>query len=500
MVLQRAKQPVDMNNKMKFRNKKKQLISVILNTLILTIMLSFAFGGEKDIGVRPSKKSNHSIQYGLPGRYAVVVGISQYKNSSFNLKYADKDAIAFYDFLLRHEGGGFRKENVKLLLNDEATSSALRTALGTFLANTSKQDYVIIYFSGHGSPTFRNRDDLYLLTYESDPSNLAGTAFPMDEVKRYLQKSIFAGRVVMITDTCYSGGIRLMGPSNSKNDNYLANYLSKLTKSRPGMVSITASGDSQLSVENRKYGGGHGIFTYYFLKGLTEDARLSDSNKDAIVDVAEIFTYVRERVKKETQDMQVPHITGNLLSGIPLSAVRNWRPFETERPLSVIFGMFKDVKGRSPIKVSPDDTIYSGDGYFFYIKASRSCYIYLFQADSTGSVYRLFPNNNYNTINNFAPADKQVILPNEREVYYLDNTIGKEEIYLFASTQKNPYFEVLGLGKRINLEAECMRLMGPSGVRNRKQTINNRRLDMDIILKEVSSKNGFVHVMEFMHE
>ena len=52
-----------MNNKMKFRNKKKQLISVILNTLILTIMLSFAFGGEKDTGGGREAGSDSWKQY-----------------------------------------------------------------------------------------------------------------------------------------------------------------------------------------------------------------------------------------------------------------------------------------------------------------------------------------------------------------------------------------------------------------------------------------------------
>jgi hypothetical protein len=50
--------------------------------------------------------------------WGVVIGISQYR-AVRHLKYADKDALAFYDYLLNQVG--VPKENLTLLTNDQAT-------------------------------------------------------------------------------------------------------------------------------------------------------------------------------------------------------------------------------------------------------------------------------------------------------------------------------------------------------------------------------------------
>src|SRR5215471_16895162 len=85
--------------------------------------------------------------------YAVVVGISKYLHAGAglqNLKYADRDAQAFLDFLKSPAGGGVRKENVRVLLNEDATVENLRTAFYTFLAQASDRDTVVIFLAGHG--------------------------------------------------------------------------------------------------------------------------------------------------------------------------------------------------------------------------------------------------------------------------------------------------------------------------------------------------------------
>src|SRR6202795_868970 len=62
-------------------------------------------------------------------RYAVVVGISHYSDPSgglTNLQFADRDARDFRDFLFSPDGGSFPKDNVRTLLNEDATSQNVR--------------------------------------------------------------------------------------------------------------------------------------------------------------------------------------------------------------------------------------------------------------------------------------------------------------------------------------------------------------------------------------
>ena len=162
--------------------------------------------------------------------------------------------------------------------------------------------------------------------------------------------------------------------------------------------------------------------------------------------------------------------------------------------------MFKDVKKGQPVRVRHGNTLYSGDSYFFYLKTNQTCYLYLYQVDASGSIFRIFPNIEFNTPDNLIGAGQQIVLPNPTEVYYLDNIVGHESIYLFASKEEIAAFNKLGTGKRRDIEKECVRLMGPAGVQRRKENIQNAKLKFDTILNELSSKKGFVYVLDFMHK
>ena len=62
--------------------------------------------------------------------WAVVVGISQYQ-TVHPLRYAHKDALAFHDYLINQVG--VPKENITLLVNEQATLVNLKRTLGTEL-------------------------------------------------------------------------------------------------------------------------------------------------------------------------------------------------------------------------------------------------------------------------------------------------------------------------------------------------------------------------------
>jgi len=82
-------------------------------------------GGQFIRGILPPKQyfeDNH-IQ-----RYAVVVGVSDYKDPKIpDLKYADADAQAFYEFITSPIGGNFNKENVLLCRHFYGMSWRTRT-------------------------------------------------------------------------------------------------------------------------------------------------------------------------------------------------------------------------------------------------------------------------------------------------------------------------------------------------------------------------------------
>src|SRR4051794_10604908 len=66
-------------------------------------------------------------------RWAVVVGISKYNNKDWNLKYAARDAAELAALLETPAGGGFAKDHVLKLTNEQATTAAVSRALRSFL-------------------------------------------------------------------------------------------------------------------------------------------------------------------------------------------------------------------------------------------------------------------------------------------------------------------------------------------------------------------------------
>lgn len=97
----------------------------------------------------PVSSENHPGNKG--NIYAVVIGISNYESSGIDqLEFAHKDAEVFAGFLKSASGGAVPEENIRVLLNEKATFSAIYDALYWLRRSCSKDDLVYFYFSGHG--------------------------------------------------------------------------------------------------------------------------------------------------------------------------------------------------------------------------------------------------------------------------------------------------------------------------------------------------------------
>ena len=244
-------------------------------------------------------------------RFAVVVGVSEYQSQSIpDLRYAARDAQAFYDFLRSEEAGPFPEQNILFLKDGAATAQALRDAMFVFLQKAKFNDLVVIYFAGHGAPDPNMPENLYLLPSDADVNSLASTAFPMWDVKTALRRQIRAERVIVIADACHSGGTR-DGTQNAINGSFEELF----TPSR--RLTLTAAADNELSLEDPKWGGGHGVFTYHILEALRG---AGDADRNGIVTFDEVAAFVESKVRSETGGRQNPQRSG--LGDVPLAVVR----------------------------------------------------------------------------------------------------------------------------------------------------------------------------------
>ena len=126
-----------------------------------------------------------------------------------------------------------------------------------------------------------------------------------------------AERVIFVVDSCFSGatGGRTLLAANTRAPSISEKFWERLSRGK-GRVILSASRANEVSAEDSKYGGGHGVFTYYLLEGLKGAA---DYSKDGLVDVEEIYRYLSENVPQATEQRQTPvkkgEVEGTLIVG-----------------------------------------------------------------------------------------------------------------------------------------------------------------------------------------
>ncbi len=273
-----------------------------------------------------SDKTPPEAKHGEEHAYAVVIGIGKYKDPGIpTLKYAANDALSIYNILIDPKYGNFPKENVLLLIDEQATLTEIKSAMGTYLARKAgKDDTVAIYFAGHGSPEIDptgkadDRLEKFIVPYDARKDDLFGYGLSMDEIRKIYER-IESKRVIFFIDSCYSGeagGRTFSRPDvRARNITISDKFLEDL--SGEGRVIITASKPDELSLETNEFN--HGIFTYYLAEGLKGKA---DLNKDGVVSVDELYTYVYEQVTKKARMLgakQHPLKKGTMIGEIPLT-------------------------------------------------------------------------------------------------------------------------------------------------------------------------------------
>jgi tetratricopeptide (TPR) repeat protein len=272
-----------------------------LSVSLLAVLASLAVGQtpapgqqQRDLDVVPDRQVSQSPPQ-IPRSYALVIGISRYKNlpAKSQLQYPDRDAADMYSTLISEKAGQFPAEGVHELIDEHATLANIKQELESWLpAVTGPNDRVFIYFAGHG---FISGGKAYLAPYDMDPKNIASTAYPMDELGQVIGSKIHGKWKVLLTDACHSGAI------TPEDDTAQVNK--SLLDLNSSMFSLTASREREQSFESPQWGGGHGIFTYYVIQGLQGEA---DTSGDGVVTADELAEYVHTNVRLATHMLQNP--------------------------------------------------------------------------------------------------------------------------------------------------------------------------------------------------
>ncbi len=233
--------------------------------------------------------------------WAVVVGVARYVHMPV-LKYTDDDAYHIYAFLKSPEGGALPDDQIRVLIDEDATRTNIMSAMRQTFLKADENDVVLLYFSGHGLQGS-------FLPVDFDGYN---NKLLHDEVQSLFSESK-AKHKICFADACHSGTLTAMKTPG----NILTNYYDAFSGSRGGTALLLSSKGDEFSLEDQ--GLRQGIYSHFLIRGLKGEA---DKNKNKIVTIQELFDFVSKKVTTYTANVQTPTITGNYDENMPVAAVR----------------------------------------------------------------------------------------------------------------------------------------------------------------------------------
>lgn len=284
---------------------------------------------------------------------AVIVGVSEYNNERIpRLQFAHIDADAFARFLRSEAGGNIPENQIKLLTNKQATQGQMAAALTWLLEESKEGDTAIIFFSGHGdmeTQTVMNHG--FLLTHDAPASTyMAGGAFPVFYLQSIVQtlSTQRKAQVVLITDACHAG--QLAGSAN-RGPQATAQLLTEQFANEARLLSCQSN---EFSAEGAQWGGGHGVFTYFLLDGLTG---LADANQDQTVTLLELQRFLEDQVPAAVApSSQIPLVFGN--KGMKMARVNSAALADLQQRRAAVSGNVSNtVAFRSVTIYNPEDSI-----------------------------------------------------------------------------------------------------------------------------------------------
>jgi hypothetical protein len=245
-----------------------------------------------------------------PDAVAVVMGIRSYPSEGVpDVKYARRDARIMREYLTQTLG--FREENI-LPRNPDGrmTYAEMRTLVQQKLPSYVKEaSAVFVFYSGHGAPTTGENRQGYLVPSDTDPNFVSdANAYALKDFYADLS-GVGAKSVTVVLDACFTGQtgsgemmIRQASPSVLSVENPFLSI-------ENGTAFLASSTEQVANWYPEKK---HGMFTYFFLKGLRGAAnqngnrRLTVAEMEAYLgDTNDGVPYYSRRVHQRKQTPQV---------------------------------------------------------------------------------------------------------------------------------------------------------------------------------------------------
>jgi len=283
-----------------------------------------------------SLKESVNIRYNpekkvKPQIFVILLSVSDYKDSRYNLQYAVKDGRDIAS-LFESKKEVFSKIYTDTLFNEKATRQNF-FRLREKLMNSKEDDIVVVFTSGHG--LLNNELNFYFATFDVDFSHPETNGISFDELESLLD-SIPARKKLLMMDACHSGevdkdedilamdmgissdltfrgkvkefifvnereSVSKSGLNSGSSFEMMQELFSGLDKGT-GTTVISASAGKGYALESPEWN--NGVFTYSIINGIRNMA--ADLNGDGEINISELKDYSVKKVIELTGGRQKP--------------------------------------------------------------------------------------------------------------------------------------------------------------------------------------------------
>jgi len=248
---------------------------------------------------------------------AIFVGINKHVDASIpELNGARRDATALWALFSDTIDG----LSARLLLDEAAIHAEVRQAILGVLTAAQSDDVIVVSFAGHGSP------DGNLVVFDTDSTNLAGTAVSMAELAEAF-KATKAKAVLCILDCCFSGQAParvLETAARPRNAFALTGIYGE------GRILLAACAPNESAWEQP--GTGHGLLTHAVIEALTGSPESSVSFSEIAGEIIRIARVEAERICIT----QTPVFLGGVQGGLVFPTLRRGDNYAAAFPARVI--------------------------------------------------------------------------------------------------------------------------------------------------------------------
>lgn len=232
------------------------------------------------VGVNKKKQKQ---QVYTPKLWLLLVGVNQYEDEQLpSLRYSALDCQGLTEALTTSTQHPYKEVAKYNDFADLPLLGAVRTSLKHITEQAQSEDTILFYFSGHGILDSTTQQ-CFLCLRDTHKDDLVNTSLALQELLQMLGESAARQQLIWL-DACHSGGMTLRGALNPTKQ--LVQVLQTAAATSKGFYALLSCDINQQSWEFPELG--HGVFTYYLMRGLCGEA----ANSQGVITADDLYRYV----------------------------------------------------------------------------------------------------------------------------------------------------------------------------------------------------------------